>query len=59
MPGYYDEWIGEERQRLAALHDRLQQEARPGAAAAMARRPSRHAGPPSPACLAAHPCPPT
>lgn len=24
MPGYYDEWIGEERQRLAALHERLQ-----------------------------------
>ena len=42
MPGYYDEWIGEERQRLAALHDRLDGHAASpsSAAAAMADGPA-------------------
>jgi predicted ATPase len=35
MPGYYDEWIGDERQRLLALYERLpDQAASPVAAAA-------------------------
>lgn len=38
MPGFYDEWVGDERQRLAVLHERLQADrARAGAAAARAR----------------------
>jgi predicted ATPase len=32
MPGYYEDWIGEERHRLAALHESLQQQAGPGPA---------------------------
>ena len=30
MPGFYEDWIGDERHRLAALHESLQQQARPG-----------------------------
>jgi len=45
MPGYYDEWIADERQRLAALHDRL--DAAPAAAVA----------PPAPLPVAPAPAP--
>ncbi len=32
MPGFYEDWIGEERHRLAALHESLQQQAGTGPA---------------------------
>lgn len=51
MPGYYDEWIGEERQRLAALHERLPQPPVPGTAEAWVEAPATSA-PPMPAAAA-------
>ncbi|MBL8315327.1 MAG: hypothetical protein JNK55_16425 [Rubrivivax sp.] len=30
MPGFYEDWIGDERHRLAALHESLQRRAAPG-----------------------------
>ncbi len=52
MPGYYEEWIGEERQRLAALHETLPAQA---VADLPAEHPVNRASPelaaPSPATL--------
>ncbi len=39
LPGFYDDWINEERQRLAALYDRLAADGREGVPAA-AQRPA-------------------
>ena len=47
MPGFYDEWIGDERQRLEALHDRIAVPA-PGTAQATAREAVAIAPSPAP-----------
>jgi predicted ATPase/tetratricopeptide (TPR) repeat protein len=51
MPGYYEDWIGEERHRLAALHESLQQQARPDLAPEAA---APHPPPTTPRPSAAH-----
>jgi len=42
MPGHYDEWVLQERQRLAALHDRLPEEPVPSVPAALPATPLPH-----------------
>ncbi len=64
MPGYYDEWIDAERQRLAALHERLLERqpslplataSRPDAAGpSAARPPATHSTHSTHSALAAH-----
>lgn len=50
MPGFYDEWVVDERQRLAALHDRLDDALPPADLAAAP--PVRALQPPTPAAAA-------
>ncbi|NRF66333.1 hypothetical protein HLB44_04985 [Aquincola sp. S2] len=55
LPGFYDEWIGDERLRLAALADRL--DSGVAAAARMPASPSTRT-PPAPAAPGSAPSPP-